>query len=151
MPLDSKAGLPGPPLAARGEAARLLESGLLDLTDEETVLFILRFGIRLVAGRRGVSERTLRRQFERIGLRLSDLLQERRRDLALGLLAGDLPVGAVALRLGFSSSQTFARFLRREFGATARELRRRLATRDGRDALSGAPRGRSGHLKPGLD
>ena len=108
-----------------------LDGEILDQLDEETVLFILRFGIRLTAGKWGISERTLRRQYERKGLRLCDLLQERRRDLTLRLLAGELPVGAVALRLGFSSSQTFARYLRREFGATARQLRRRFRTAAG--------------------
>jgi len=103
-----------------------LDGEILDQLDEETVLFILRFGIRLTAGKWGISERTLRRQYERKGLRLCDLLQERRRDLTLRLLAGELPVGTVALRLGFSSSQTFSRYLRREFGATARQLRRRF-------------------------
>lgn len=79
--------------------------------------------MRLTARTLGLSERTFRRQFERKGLRLSDLLGERRRQMALRLLASDLPVRTIADRLGFASSQTFARFLRREFGATATALR----------------------------
>jgi AraC-like DNA-binding protein len=50
--------------------------------------------------------------------------------MALRLLASDLPVRAIALRLGFASSQTFARFLRREFGATATALRLRAPQTD---------------------
>jgi AraC-like DNA-binding protein len=120
-----KAEIPSPSSAARSQVPPELDGETLDRLDEETVLFILRGGIRLAAGKWGVSERTLRRRFQRKRLRLCDLLQKRRRDMTLRLLSGDLPVGAVAERLGFSSSQSFARYVRREFGATARELRRR--------------------------
>lgn len=96
-----------------------------DLLDEEAVLFVLHFGMRLTARKLGLSERTFRRQFERHGLRFSNLLGERRRQMALQFLASDLPVRTIAHRLGFASSQTFARFLRREFGATATVLRLR--------------------------
>jgi AraC-like DNA-binding protein len=120
-----KAQVPSPSSAARSQVPPKLDGETLDPLDEETVLFILRSGIRLAAGKWGVSERTLRRRFQRKRLRLCDLLQKRRRDMTLRLLSGDLPVGAVAERLGFSSSQSFARYVRREFGATARELRRR--------------------------
>jgi len=113
-----------------------------DLLDEETVLFLLRFGVRLGAGRFGLSERTFRRRFQSRGLRLADLLADRRRALTFRLLSGALPVTTVALRLGFSSAQTFARYFWREFGATATELRSRLAKGEG------APFGRSGHLCP---
>ena len=109
--------------AAQGALAEKAEP--FDLLDEEAVLFVLHFGMRLTARRLGLSERTFRRQFERHGLRLSDLLGERRRQMALQLLASDLPVRTIAHRLGFASSQTFARFLRREFGATATVLRLR--------------------------
>ncbi|MGE5345181.1 MAG: helix-turn-helix domain-containing protein [Acidithiobacillales bacterium] len=102
------------------------EEALLDLLDDETVLFLLRFGIRLGVGIFGVSERTLRRRFERFGIPLSGLLGERRRQEALRLLAGDAPLKTVALHLGFSSTQTLARYLRREFGTTATVLRKQL-------------------------
>ena len=109
--------------AARGALAEKAEP--FDLFDEEAVLFVLHFGMRLTARKLGLSERTFRRQFERKGLKLSDLLGERRRQMALQLLSSDLPVRTIAQRLGFASSQTFARFLRREFGATATALRLR--------------------------
>lgn len=102
------------------------EAGFFELLDEETVLFLLRSGIRLGAGIFGVSERTLRRRFQKQGLRLSDLLSERRRSEALRLLAGDLPLKSIALLLGFASTQTLARYLRREFGVTATVLRKEL-------------------------
>ena len=120
-------GSTAPRLAAPGPGAPGGKTALLDLLDEETVLFVLRFGMRLTAGKLGLSERTFRRRFERQGLRLSDLLGEWRRETAVRLLASDLPVRTVAHRLGFSSSQTLARFLRREFGMTARGIRRRAS------------------------
>ncbi len=114
------------PLPTSAGGSHRPEAGLLDLLDEETVLFLLRFGIRLGAGIFGVSERTLRRRFEEQGLRLKDLLCERRRREALRLLAGSLPLKTIALLLGFASTQTLARYLRREFGVTATDLRKEL-------------------------
>jgi AraC-like DNA-binding protein len=46
--------------------------------------------------------------------------------MAERLLATDLPVTTVSDRLGFGSTQTFARFMRREFGETATAFRERL-------------------------
>jgi len=96
------------------------------LLSEEMAIFLVRFGPRLAASRHGISERTLRRRFERRGLRLADHMKESRRRLAERLLATDLPLTTVSDRLGFGSPQTFARFMRREFGETASSLRRRL-------------------------
>jgi AraC-like DNA-binding protein len=96
------------------------------LLSEEMAIFLVRFGPRLAASRRGISERTLRRRFERRGLRLADHVKESRRRLAERLLVTDLPVTTVSDRLGFGSPQTFARFMRREFGETATAARRRL-------------------------
>jgi hypothetical protein len=102
------------------------EAGLFELLDDETVLFLLRSGIRPGAGLFGVSERTLRRRFQQQGLCLSDLLSQRRRTEALRLLAGNLPLKSIAVLLGFASTQTLARYLRREFGVTATVLRKEL-------------------------
>ena len=97
---------------------------------DATDLLLVRLGVRAAAELLGISERTLRRQFDRRGLRLRDHLVARRREMTLGLLAGDLPVTTVASRLGFASSQTFARFVRRQFGATATDLRRLIRARN---------------------
>jgi hypothetical protein len=124
------------------EGGLVFDGEILDLTDEETVLFILRFGLRLASGLFPFSERTRRRVYERRGLRLAELLKERRRELTLHLLATDLPVKTVALRLGFSSLQTFARYVRREYGMTATAVRTRLrdgGKASGPSALPGAP------------
>lgn len=99
---------------------------LQTLLDEKDELRLLRFGVRKVAEHLGVSERTLRRRYERQGIRLRDHLRLRRRELAVDLLGGDLPVRTLSSRLGFSSPQTFARFVRREFGDTPTGLRLRL-------------------------
>ena len=98
-----------------------------ELLSDETALFIMHFGGHLAADSRGVSTRTLRRQFERLGVTLSDHMMRKRRELALSLLADGLPIRDVAGRLGFASAQTFARFIHREFRTTATLLRRRLA------------------------
>jgi AraC-like DNA-binding protein len=137
----SRKGFPAPVRAAAGGATRP-NPLFLHLLDDEGVLFFLRFGIRVGAGSLGIPERTLRRRFEERGLRLADLLEARRRDETLRLLSGGLPVASIALRLGFSSAQTFARYMRREFGSTASGLRKRL-----HDGESG-PFGRYGHLWP---
>lgn len=114
------------PRPAEGGGLYRPEEGVPDLLDEETALFLLRFGIRLGVGLFGVSERTLRRRFERRGVRLSDLLAKRRRREALRLLSEEIPLKAIAPHLGFSSTQTLARYLRREFGSTATLLRKQI-------------------------
>lgn len=114
------------PRSAAAGRPRRLEAGLFELLDDETVLFLLRSGIRLGAGIFGVSERTLRRRFQKQGIRLSDLVSERRRTESLRLLAENFPLKTIALLLGFASTQTLARYLRREFGVTATVLRKEL-------------------------
>ena len=96
-----------------------------DLLDEETGLLLIRQGVRAGAERHGCSARTLLRWFRKEGVSARGYVARVRRHLALELLAKDLPVGTIARRLGFSSAQSLARFLRREFGVTASELRRR--------------------------
>lgn len=104
---------------------------------------IFRLGVREAAERLGVSERTLRRRYARLGTRLHDHLGRLRRERALDLLAGGLPVSVIALRLGFASSQTFARWMRKTFGTTATALRRAQGEERSAKAawaVGGAPR-----------
>jgi len=105
------------------------EDRVTDLLSDETALFIMQFGGHLAADSRGVSTRTLRRQFERLGVTLSDHMMRKRRKLALTHLADGVPIRDIARQLGFASAQTLARFIHREFGTTATVLRRRLAGR----------------------
>lgn len=92
---------------------------------------LLRSGVKATALSLGVSERTLRRRFAKRGTRPNDRRAALRREGTLALLGGDLPIAAVASRLGFSSSQTFARFVRRVFGTTASAVRRRVRAKAG--------------------
>ena len=110
----------------KGTSPHLSSAEEFALLSEEMAIFLVRFGPRLAASRHGISERTLRRRFERRGLRLADHLKVSRRRLTERLLLTDLPVTTVSDRLGFGSTQTFARFMRREFGETATALRQRL-------------------------
>ena len=96
------------------------------LLSEEMAIFLVRFGPRLAACRQGISERTLRRRFEREGMHLAAYTKECRLKLARRFLATDLPLTTVSSRLGFSSPQTLARFMRREFGETSTAVRHRL-------------------------
>ena len=96
------------------------------LLSEEMAIFLVRFGPRLAASREGISERTLRRRFERRGLHLAAYTKESRLKMVPRLLATDLSLTTISDRLGFASSQTFARFVRREFNETPTEARRRL-------------------------
>jgi AraC-like DNA-binding protein len=108
--------------------SRLFPSGAEEFTllSEEMASFLVRFGPHLTAGRLGISERTLRRLFERRGLRLADQLKQNRRRLTEHLLPTDLSLQTISERLGFGSTQAFAHFMRREFGETATATRKRL-------------------------
>jgi AraC-like DNA-binding protein len=71
-----------------------------------------------------MSPRTLRRHCAKTGLRLAAYKQALRRESVMQLLVTDLSIGTIAARLGFASSQTLARFIKKAFGSTATALRR---------------------------
>jgi AraC-like DNA-binding protein len=121
-----RVSIPGRPMPNERTSPLPSDAGEFALLSEEMAIFLVRFGPRLAASRHGISERTLRRRFERRGLRLADHMKESRLRLAERLLLTDLPLTTVSDRLGFGSPQTFARFMRREFGETASSVRRRL-------------------------
>ena len=98
----------------------LLEDEILD---EEALLLLVRHGVSAVAARRQTTVRTLRRICVRQGLSLAEYRLAAKREMARRLLAAGTPVKDVAARLGFASSQTFARFVKREFGMTATSIR----------------------------
>jgi AraC-like DNA-binding protein len=70
-----------------------------------------------------LTPRTLRRVCAKKGVSLCEFRAVLIVADATALLCSGLPVKEVARRLGFSSSQRFARFLRREYGMTAGQLR----------------------------
>lgn len=92
------------------------------LTNDEAAVLVQR-GVSGLAQYFKVSPRTLRRVCAKTGVSLRALRAVLIVTSARTLLRTRLPIMDVAHRLGFSSSQTFARFLRRECGTTARELR----------------------------
>ena len=95
---------------------------------EEAIAIINReFGtvLRLpdVARRIGASERALQRAFaERGGPSFSEELRTRRLAVAARLLRGtDLPVGAVARRVGYGDHAPFTKAFTREYGMSPRD------------------------------
>lgn len=78
-----------------------------------------------VAGRFGVSTRTLLRRFERAtSTTPGRYLQHQRLDVAKGLLqATNLAIGEVAGRVGFADQRQFARIFRQREGVSPREFR----------------------------
>ncbi|GAB3089674.1 AraC family transcriptional regulator [Nocardioides zeae] len=75
----------------------------------------------VVARRLGLSERTLRRRLAAEGTSYSELLDEVRSGLAVGLLATDLSLDEVALRLGYAEASSFIHAHRRWTGRTPRQ------------------------------
>ena len=75
-----------------------------------------------VARRIGASERALQRAFaEHGGLSFSEELRARRLSVAARLLRGtDLPVGAVARRVGYGDHAPFTKAFHRQYGMSPR-------------------------------
>lgn len=81
-----------------------------------------------VAAEQCLPVRSFYRALAREGVAWRELLDEARRERARGLLLDtDLPMEAIAERLGYADASNLSRCLRRWFGAGARELRRRTA------------------------
>ncbi len=79
-----------------------------------------------VARLHGVHPRTLQRQLGAEGTTYGQILDTVRRDTARHLLLGtDLPLGTVSARLGLADQATLTRAVRRWFGMTPGQLRRR--------------------------
>ncbi len=78
-----------------------------------------------VAHRIGASTRALQRAFAENGERsFSEELRLRRLEVAARLLQGtDLPVGAVALRVGYGDHAPFSKAFRRCYGVAPRQRR----------------------------
>ena len=77
-----------------------------------------------VAGRCGISARTLIRRLHADGATFQELLDAARKQRALWMLAHTAePVEEIAARLGYVDTSNFSRTVRRWFGVTPRELR----------------------------
>ncbi len=99
------------------------------LTDDEVAILIQR-GASGLARYFKVSPRTFRRICAKKGISLHEFRAILTVAGAKALLRSGLLVGDVARQLGFSSSQTFARFIRRRCGTTARHLGDQYVERD---------------------
>lgn len=75
-----------------------------------------------LARRIGASERALQRAFAEHGeLSFSDELRSRRLEVAAGLLRGtDMPVGAIARRVGYGDHAPFTKAFHRQHGMSPR-------------------------------
>ena len=90
-----------------------------------------------IAGRVGVSERTLRRRLQAAGTSYQTLLDERRYDAALRYLRDDgCSLLEVGFLLGFSDSSGFARACKRWTGKTPVELRRQTRAKQRETTVS---------------
>ncbi len=71
-----------------------------------------------------MSARTLRRRLRDEGTSASEVLDEMRRDLAVGYLRQDVSVGEIAFTLGFSDGSAFHKAFRRWTGQSPAQYRR---------------------------
>ena len=121
---------------------------------DDSAEILLSEGAKVLAQRRGVSIRTLRRRFSSLGTTMSDFLSARRAALTMNLLQRPhTRLRDAALELGFSSEASFIRFVKREFGKTPGALRDELSSENGPHAAgdrgagsaSEPPNCRAGH------
>jgi AraC-like DNA-binding protein len=114
--LESVAMPPGDALAPRARAiiARLMRVGDCTQTDLARTL--------------GLHERTLQRRLQAEGTTFEALRDDVRRDLAQAYLAQrNIPLAHVADMLGYAEASAFTRASQRWFGASPREVRKKLA------------------------
>lgn len=79
-----------------------------------------------VARRLGVDRRTLHRRLTAEGITFSDLLDEKRRELALSLMADpSRNLGVIAEQLGFSAASAYSHWFRQHFDTSPRTHRKR--------------------------
>lgn len=104
--------------------------GTLGLSSQDVATLVVQ-GSRGLTERVGIPVRTLRRRLACDGVRLREVKRIARRTMASSLLATSLPVNEIARRLGYSSAQSLARFLRQEFGVTATTFRESCSGREG--------------------
>ena len=89
-----------------------------------------RCSIAAVARHLGVHRATLSRRLALSNQSFSDLLQATRVELASRSCLGGLPLGEVALQLGFADLSVFSRWFRQSFRCSATDWRRRMQARN---------------------
>ena len=111
-------------------ASRAPDAAFLDVARHRLRVALTQGGIdaEQLARALAVSTRSLQRRLAELGTTFSDLLDEVRRDLALGHLEHpDVSVTEVAFLLGFSDLSSFSRAFRRWTGKSPAEHRRKHA------------------------
>ncbi len=87
-------------------------------------------GIKTVAPRLHMSERTLQRRLHAAGLSFQALLDRTRKELCLDYLSGGrISLDEIAYRLGYANTANFNRAFKRWTGQTPQAYRRRLRQR----------------------
>lgn len=95
---------------------------------EGEALVLVAHGLEATAERLGISARTIRRRFAATGTSVREVLLRTRVEVTLRASRDCVPTTIVARWLGFASADVYRRFVRRELGASIKELR--LAVRE---------------------
>lgn len=106
--------------------AVISDAGLLA---EDDALALVAHGLREVAQRTAVSERTIRRRFDAAGKPVHTVVYSVRIEATRCALAASVPTTVVARWLGFTNTEAYRRFVRREMGVSIREMKNRVALR----------------------
>ena len=106
--------------------AVISDAGLLA---EEDALALVAHGLREVALRTAVSERTIRRRFDAAGKPVHTVVHRVRIKATRCALAASVPTNVIARWLGFTNTEAYRRFVRREMGVSIREMKVRVALR----------------------
>jgi AraC-like DNA-binding protein len=108
-------------------SSRKRNSGSLRAAVENTIPSLLPHGqakAKVVAGRLGMSERTLMRRLAEEGVTFSEILQQLRESLAVRYLEEDgMPISRIAWLLGYEDASSFSHACRRWTGKSPRGLR----------------------------
>jgi len=99
------------------------DAGLLA---EDDALALVAHGLREVALRKAVSERTIRRRFDAAGTPVHVVVHRVRIGVTRSALVASVPTTVIARWLGFTNPEAYRRFVRREMGVSIREMRARV-------------------------
>jgi AraC-like DNA-binding protein len=100
--------------------AAISDAGLLA---EDDALALVAHGLREVALRMAVSERTIRRRFDAAGKPVHTVVHRVRIEVTRSALVASVPTTVTARWLGFTNPEAYRRFVRREMGASIREIK----------------------------
>ena len=103
--------------------AVVTDAGLLA---EDDAFALVAHGLREVAQRTAVSERTIRRRFVAAGTPVHVVVRRVRMEVTRSALVASVPTTVIARWLGFTNPEAYRRFVRREMGVSIREMRARV-------------------------